>query len=113
MYGRQIAGDNNTITIIATEAITAKRCVAYNGTHTQYLAAVGVALHATDSGDPISVGVAPIEVIEAGGVVTAGAQVEVDSSGRVIDYTSHVIVGRAIDAATAAGEFIRVRMFIQ
>jgi hypothetical protein len=113
MKSRQVAGDNDTITIVATEAITAKRAVAYDGTHTVDLAAMGIALFDTDSGDPISVGVAPIEVVETGAAVTAGAAVETDSSGRVIDYSNGVKIGRAIDGSTDAGEFIRVRMSIQ
>ena len=115
MYARQIASDDDTITIVATAAITAKRCVAYNGTHTASVAAMGVARFATDSGDPISVGVAPIEVIESGTTCTAGGVLKTDSVGRVVDQGgSGVIIGRAIDAAGAtAGAFIRVRMFIQ
>jgi hypothetical protein len=112
MKSRQVAGSDDTITIVATEAITAKRFVAYNGTHTVNLSAMGVARFDTDSGDPISVGVAPIEVVEAGGNISAGALVDSDADGKAVTHSSGVGCGRALDAASA-GTFIRVRLGVQ
>lgn len=112
MKARQIAGEQNVITWTATEAITARRLVDYAGAHTAALAALGVAMFNTDSGDEISIGVAPIEVVESGAAITAGAAVETDSSGRVVTKSAGVTVGRALDTATDAGQFIRLRMFV-
>ena len=110
MKARQIMGLNDTVTIVAAATITAKRLVTALGTHAAAHEAVGVALHDTDSGSDISVGVAPIEVVETGGTVTAGGGVKTDSSGRVVNQGgSGVIVGYALEAAgSTAGEFIPI-----
>lgn len=113
MKSRQVAGEQNVATIVATAAITANRLVAIDGTHTAAAAALGPALFATDSGDNISVGVGPIEVVEAGAAITAGAAIEADSVGRATTKSSGVTVGRAIDAATAAGDLIRYARLLQ
>lgn len=113
MKARQIAGEQNVVTIVATEAITKRRLVGVDGTHTAAAAKVGVALFDTDSGDNISVGVAPIEAVEAGDAVSAGDALEADSSGRAITKSSGVTVGRALDAASAAGDIIRMARLLQ
>jgi len=49
--------------------------------------------------------------IEAGAAITRGAQIASDNVGRVIAHVStagNYILGEALDAAGAAGEFIRV-----
>jgi len=109
MKARQVRGDNDTVTIVATEAITAKRLVTTQGAHTAGKAAVGVALFATDSGDNISVGCGVIEVVESGGVIAADGPVKSDANGKAVATGgSGITVGYALDAATAAGEFIRI-----
>ena len=109
MKGRQVRGDNDTVTIVATEAITAKRCVSVDGTHTVDEEIVGVALHDTEDGDNISVGCGVIEVVESGGACTAGGGLKVDADGCVVDQAaSGIIVGYAVDEATGSGEFIRM-----
>lgn len=113
MKARETGGTENVITVVAGEAITAKRLVDFEGKHSAALSAVGVALFDTDSGDNISVGCAPIEVVESGAAITAGAALESDSSGRAVTKSSGVTVGRAMDAATGAGEFIRMRFGVQ
>ena len=113
MKARQTRGTDDTITIVAGEAITAKRFVTVEGKHTVEEAAVGVALFDTDSGDKISVGVGPIEAVEAGAAISAKAAVEADASGRAVTKSSGVTIGRAIDAASAAGDIIRVAMGLQ
>jgi len=109
MKARQVCGEDDVVTIVAAEAITAYRLVDVTGKHTIVREAVGVALFDTDSGSNISVGVAPIEVVEAGGTVTAGGGVKTDASGRVVNQGgSGIIVGYALDAATVAGTYIRM-----
>lgn len=96
------------VTIVAQEAITKNRLVTVDGKHTAAAHAVGVALHDTDSGDPISVSTGPINAVEAGGTVTAGGEVEADSSGRAVDQSAGKVVGVALDGATAAGTIVRI-----
>jgi len=99
------------VSIAATEAISANKFVAYNGTHTVDLPAVGVALFATDSGDQISVQCSGIATVLSGGVIAAGALVKSDANGAAITATTTVdvkVCGLALDAATASGEYIRV-----
>ena len=107
MKGRQVRGENDTVTMVAGEAITAYCLVNALGYHEAEDEAVGVALFDTDSGSVISVGAAPIEVVEAGGTCTAGGGLSSDSSGKVVNYSSSgIIVGYAID--TASSGYIRM-----
>ena len=112
MKTRQIFGDQNVITIEATEAITAKRFVTPDGKHTAGEPALGVALFDTDSGDQISVACGPCEIVEAGDEITAAGEVEADASGRAITKATGESCGYTPDITAAAGEFIRVyRLF--
>lgn len=98
------------VSIAATEAITAKCFVAYNGTHTVDLPAVGVALFATDSGDQISVQCSGIAVVLLGGTVAAGALVKSDANGAAVSAGTTVdvkVCGLALDGGDA-GAYIRV-----
>lgn len=45
--------------------------------------------------------------IETGGVVTAGGEVESDADGRAIDRTAGAVTARALNGATAAGQFVQ------
>ncbi len=118
MKARQIRGENDTITIVATEAITAKRFVTVDGKHTADSPCAGVALFDTDSGDNISVGCGPIEAVEASGVISAGGAVSMDADGKATALTISAVAdvsklcGRALDAAAADGDIIRVRLSI-
>jgi len=114
MKARQVRGSNDTVTIVAAEAITARRLITVDGKHTAEKAAIGVANFDTDSGDNISVCCGPIEVCEAGDAIAADdTALETDSSGRVVTQSSGVTVGRNIDTAAAAGDMIRVAMGLQ
>ena len=109
MKARQPRGENDTVTIVAAAAITGKRMITALGTHAAAHEAVGVALHDADDTTTVSVGVAPIEMVEAGGTCTEGGGLKTDSSGRVVNQGgSGIIVGYALDSATTAGEFIRM-----
>lgn len=105
MKGRQ---NDFVVTIIATEAISKNAMVTVDGKHTAAAHAVGVALFDTDSGDPISVSVGPIQAVKAGAALSAGAELETDASGRVVTLSSGKLVGVALDAAAAANDIIRV-----
>ncbi len=111
MKARLVSGENDTITIEAGEALTAKRIVDSVGKHTAAKEALGVCLHDTDSGSIASIGRAPIEVVEAGGTCTLQGPLKTDANGRVVDQGgSGIIVGYAMQAASDAGTFIQVNM---
>ncbi len=104
------------VTLTAAAAITKRRFVSAAGQHEANKNAVGVALFDTDSGDPVTLQASGIAVVEAGGAITAGDLVASDANGKAVSLTLSAvgdvakICGVAIDGATAAGEFIRVKL---
>lgn len=102
------------ITIEAGEAITANCFVDNQGKHTVDERAVGVALFDTDSGDQISVQVAGVAMVVAGGAVTVGTHpyVSMDASGRAVASSDldKTCCGIPLDSSTTAGDLIRVRL---
>lgn len=93
----------------ATGVLTKHRLVSFAGA----LAAaadpqVGVANNAYDVGEMAGVNTHGVLLVEAGAAVAVGAQVQSDSTGRAITLAAGVAFGRAMDAATAAGDIIRV-----
>jgi len=103
-------------TIEAGEALTKRRFVDFEGKHTVDVKCVGVSLFDTDSGDQASILMNGIAVVEAGGTITAGNHVSSDANGKAVALTIDNVNdipknnGVALDAATAAGEFIRVKL---
>lgn len=93
----------------ATGAITSKRFVTRGGAQ----AGAGVTV-AGVAGDDAAIGeMVPVKgrgwlVVEAGAAVAVDADLQSDANGRAITLAGGVSVGRALDAATAAGQFIRV-----
>lgn len=72
---------------------------------------IGVAAEAAVSGDAVAVKTAGVVKVEAGAAVTRGVQVMSDSSGRVVDATAtNKVLGIALEAASAAGEIISVKL---
>ena len=70
---------------------------------------LGVARSGGVAADKVTVDVLGTVVVEAGAAVAAGATVKSDASGRAITWvTSGARVGLALEAATAAGQFIEV-----
>lgn len=64
---------------------------------------------AAASGDLVPIDVVGTALMEAGGACTKDAAVMVDATGRVLDKTStNVVVGYALNAATAAGQMVEV-----
>lgn len=71
-------------------------------------AALGVANVNCEQGEQAGVSTHGLILVEAGAPVARGAQVQSDGTGRAITLAAGVVNGRAVDAASAAGEFIRV-----
>ena len=74
----------------------------------------GVSATDTKSGQMCPINIVGEVLVESGGVITAGAAIASDARGRAVaaesGYLPQALNGYAIDAATGAGEFIRVRL---
>jgi hypothetical protein len=98
-----------TLSILAAAALTKKRFVTNGGAVPAAGAwCPGVTNAAYDAGEQAGVDAQGVILVEAGAAVTAGAEVQTDASGRAITKDAGVSLGRALDAATAAGDYIRV-----
>jgi hypothetical protein len=70
---------------------------------------LGVIAHKADAGKAVKVHVLGSFLVEAGAAITKGARVTSDSSGRAVAAsTGNMVLGRAQQAATAAGELVEV-----
>lgn len=101
-----------TTTIRLTADVIACRFVGYDGTQAKVgKAAIGIAAYDANNGEPAAVHCIGIAPIEAGAAIAVGDAVAADDQGRAVTADgSAVTLGYAIDAATAAGEFIRVKL---
>ncbi|WCM88524.1 DUF2190 family protein [Acidovorax sp. NCPPB 3576] len=71
--------------------------------------ALGVPNTNYDIGEQAGVSTHGEILVEAGAAIALGAQVQPDAQGRAITLASGAAFGRARDAATAAGDLIRVQ----
>lgn len=98
-----------TLSVVATAALTQNRAVTGTGA---VPAAAGRCLGFADVnaaiGDRVSVNALGTTVAEAGAAVAVEALVELDALGRVVTKAAGVAVGRALSAATAAGQQIEI-----
>ncbi|MBS3936002.1 MAG: DUF2190 family protein [Sulfuritalea sp.] len=99
-----------TLTLTLTGNVGAHRLVTPAGVQAGADAvAIGAARSAGVSGERIPVDVKGTAVVETGAAIAAGATLKADASGRVIAWaTAGAKVGFALEAATAAGQFIEV-----
>lgn len=115
----QISNPGVIASITSAAALVAKRFIGITG---NYCAAgaqpIGVSINPVDSGEATAVVVTGIVIVESGAAVTAGSYVQSDATGRAIDMVAmtdtngrnKTACGVALEAATAAGQFIRVRL---
>lgn len=101
-----------TLTVTAAVALAACRFVTQAGA---YLAAGAAAFGVTRSSAEAAGALVPVDVqgtaiAEAGAAITLDAPLMVDATGRVVPLTvgSKSPVGRAMQAATAAGQQIEI-----
>jgi hypothetical protein len=95
--------------VLAAAALTARRFVTTAGAVPADGAKVlGVANANYDQGEQAGVGVQGIFLVEAGAAVALDDDVQTDAAGRAITKAAGAYAGRALDAAGAAGVFIRV-----
>lgn len=99
-----------TLTLALTGTVAANRFVTPAGAQAGADAnTLGVARTAGVSGEKTPVDVIGTAVVEAGAAIAAGATLKTDASGRAIAWvTAGAKVGIALQAATAAGQFIEV-----
>lgn len=96
-------------TVLAAAALTRLRLVDFAGAPAAAgVRALGVANATYDTGEQAGVDVRGELVVEAGAAVAVGEQVQADATARVVPLAAGVAFGVARDAATAAGDFIRV-----
>jgi hypothetical protein len=100
-----------TLTILAAVALIQHRFVTSAGTvPAAGVYCPGAANDNYAAGEPAGVDFSGIVLVESGAAIAADAAVQTDASGRAITLAAGVNLGRALDAATAAGEFIRVKL---
>lgn len=98
-----------TGTAVAASALTQNRFVGYtDATPAAGAACKGVAEDSVAIGETVGVKARGWLLVQAGGVVARGAAVETDNQGRAVTLNTGVSLGRALDAATAAGQLIRI-----
>lgn len=95
--------------IVAATALIKARFVSYaNGVPAAGAACKGVSDDNVAIGQTVGVKARGWIIVEAGAAVAVGAEIEADNLGRAITRNAGVSLGRALDAATAAGQFIRI-----
>ena len=101
-----------TLTVTAAVALAACRFVTQAGAYpAEGAAAFGVTRSSAEAaGDLVPVDVQGTAIAEAGAAITLDAPLMVDATGRVVPLTvgSKSPVGRAMQAATAAGQQIEI-----
>jgi hypothetical protein len=71
-------------------------------------AVVGVTEASAALGEQVPVNAQGVLLVEAGGAVAVGAEVETDAAGKAIAQSAGVTCGRALDLAAADGDIIRI-----
>ncbi len=98
-----------TLSAVATGAIAAHRFVDFTDAQAALNEAnKGAARHAAAIGEQVAVDAQGVVLVEAGAAVALGAEVQSDANGKAITLAAGVASGRALDAAAADGDLIRV-----
>ena len=115
--GRQYDKQHAT-TVVATAAIEKGRFVGFGGAHATEAGgnsadAAGVSEHAAAIGTPVSVITGYTALVEASAAIGAHAFVKpaADGSGRAAVGSNTDHCGKALEAATAAGQLIEVVLY--
>ncbi len=112
--GRQY-DKQHAITMVATAAVSAARFVAYDGGYPTVAGGAkdvqGVAESNAEPGDALGVSTGYSALVEAGAAIAFGALVKPDAVGKAMPGTAADHCGRALGAATAAGQLIEVQIY--
>ena len=115
MTNNKQGNETKWMSFTALEAVSRGRAITkegymWTGTTPKDGSVMGVSLFDTAIGEGISVATADGDevIYESGAAVTAGATVYTDSVGRATTVSSAIELGVANEAASAAGEELRV-----
>lgn len=112
--GRQF-DKTHSITLIAAVALATSRFVAYDGGYPTAAGGAkdvqGVTESAADAGDAVSVVTGYSCLVEAGEAFAFGALVKPDATGRAITGSAAEHCGRALGAATQAGQLVEIQIY--
>lgn len=112
--GRQY-DKTHAVTLVATAAIAGARFVAYDGGYPSVAGGAkdcqGVTENAADIGEAVSVITGYSALVEAEAAITFGALVKVGTDGMAVTGTAADHCGRALGAATQAGQLIEVQLY--
>lgn len=112
--GRQY-DKTHAITLIATVALAANRFVAYDGGYPSTAggakAAQGITETAAAVGEPVAVVTGYSYLVQAAEPIAFGALVAPDATGQAVPGTLASHCGRALGAATQAGQLIEVQIY--
>ena len=112
--GRQY-NKTHAVTLVATAALAACRFCAYDGGYPSIAGgakdAQGVSETAAEVGEAVSVITHYSALVEAEAAIAFGVLVKVGTDGKAIAGTLADHCGRALGAATAAGQLIEVQLY--
>ena len=100
--------------ITTTEDVTKNLIIAVDGSLCDASEVpLGVINADTDSGEEAPVCVEGIALVKSGAAVVIGVLLKSDANSKAITTTTNnnLVIGKALDAATAADELIRVKLF--
>ena len=111
--GRQF-DKQHAVTVVATAAVAAHRFIAYDGGYPSVAGGAkdsqGVAETAAALGEALSVVTGYSYLVEAEAAVAFGAYVKVGTDGKAVTGSAADHCGRALGAATQAGQLIEVQL---
>ena len=105
---------NLRFSLPAGEDIARRRFISVNSSSEGVIAtaagsAIGVSMNQAADGEVLEIADG-IVMVEAGGEIAAGADVEVGANGKAVAKTTGIGVGVAITGATGAGQFVAVKL---
>jgi hypothetical protein len=112
--GRQY-DKQHSVTLVAAAVLAASRFVAYDGGYPTIAGGAkdcqGVSETSAEIGDAVNVVTGYSYLVEAEAAIVFGALVKVGTDGKAITGTAADHCGRALGAATAAGQLIEVQLY--
>ena len=112
--GRQY-DKQHAVTVVAIAALAAHRFIAYDGGYPAATGGVkdvqGVSENSAAPGEALAVVTGYSYLVEAGAAVAFGDLVKPDLEGKAVAGTAADHCGRALGAATAAGQLIEVQIY--
>lgn len=112
--GRQF-DKQHAVTLVALTALAAHRFVAYDGGYPSIAGGVkdcqGVTESSAEAGDAVTAVTGYSYLVEAEAAIVFGALVKVGTDGKAITGSATDHCGRALGAATQAGQLIEVQLY--